>query len=103
MFKDPNGRFLILNAFLNDLFVTLVKVFGEIDKFNGSTLIVAGDINTVNGKLDYQGNKDQHSNINSSEMLSVIIDDLGLCDIWRNFHPNLRQYTRHQKTGVGVW
>ena len=56
MFKDPNGRFLILNAFLNDLFVTLVNVyapnnddpdfflelFGEIDKYNGSKFIVAG-------------------------------------------------------------
>ena len=21
-----------------------------------------------------------------------------LCDIWRDFHPNLKQYTRHQKS-----
>ena len=29
-------------------------------------------------------------------MMNTLIDKFNLCDIWRNFHPNLRQYTRHQ-------
>ena len=39
------------------------------------------------GPLDYQGGRQHHSNIKSSDM----------CDIWRNFHLTLRQYTRHQR------
>lgn len=110
-FYDPEGRFLILNALLNDVAVTLVniyapnnddpdfflEVFAEIDKFEISSLIIAGDFNAVIGPLDYQGTRQQHRNSNASDMLSVIIDEYDLVDVWRNFHPNLRQYTRHQK------
>ena len=109
--EDPNGRYLILSALLNDISMTLVNlygpnqddpdfllgVFGEIDKLNSSSLIVGGDFNTVISTLDYQRSKQHHSNIKSSEMLSVLMDEFGLCDIWRYFHPTLRKYTRHQK------
>ena len=112
--KDPNGRYLILSALLNDNSMTLVNlygpnqddpdfllgVFGEIDKLNSSSIIVGGDFNTVISPLDYQGSKQHHSNIKSSEMLSVLMDEFGLCDIWRYFHPTLRQYTRHQKNPI---
>ena len=30
-------------------------------------------------------------------MLTTLIEEFNLCDIWRNFHPNLKQFTRHQK------
>ena len=26
------------------------------------------------------------------------MDEFNLCDIWQNFHPNLKQYTRHQRS-----
>ena len=48
------------------------------------------------GPLDYQGTKNKHSNVKSSEMMNTLIDEFNHCDIWRNFHPNLRRYTRHQ-------
>ena len=111
-FYDPNGRFLILNVLLNYVSVTLVniyapnnddpdfllEVFAEIYKFDNSSLIVGGDFNAVMGPLDYQGTKQRHSNSKVSDMLSVIIDEYNLVDVWRNFHPTLRQYTRHQKS-----
>ena len=111
LFYDPNGRFLILNLILNDMLVTLVniyapnnddpdfllEVFAEIDKFDNSALIIGGDFNAVIGPLDYQGTRQRHSNIRVSNMLSVIIEEYNLVDVWRHFHPTSRQYTRHQK------
>ena len=112
VFSDPEGRFLILKAVLNDLHITLVNiyspnidnpdfllnVFAEIDKLDSPILIVGGDYNCVVGPLDYQGTQPQHSNRKNSEMLSVIMEEYELVDVWRHFHPNLRQYTRHQKS-----
>lgn len=112
VFCDPNGRFLILNGKLNDVPVTLVniyapnkddpdfllEVFAEIDKFDNSSLIIGGDFNSVIGPLDYKGTRQTHCNSKTSEMLSIIIDEYDLVDVWRHYHPTLRQYTRHQKT-----
>ena len=47
--------------------------------------------------VDYNDSKDKHSNVKSSEMISMLMDDYNLCDIWGDFHPNLKKYTRHQK------
>ena len=105
IFKDPNGRFLIISATLNELPVTLVNVYGpnnddpdfllevfaEIDQFDNEFLIVGGDFNTVIDHLDYQGSRQHHSNIKTSEMLSVIMEEYGLCDVWRSFHPGLKK------------
>ena len=110
-FKDPNGRFIILNATVNDLPLTFVNVYGpnnddpdfflelfaEIDKFD-SFLIVGGDFNAVTDDLDYQGSRQHHSNVKSKEMLCLLIEEYGLCDVWRSFHPGLKKYTRHQKS-----
>ena len=110
LYVDPNGRFLIILILINDLPLVIVNVyapnnddpdffldvFAKVNQFNHASLIVGGDFNAVLGSLDYQGSKDKHSNIKTSEMISVLMDEFNLCDIWRVFHPNLRQYTRHQ-------
>lgn len=111
VFKDPNGRFLILDVMLNKLPLTLInvyapnyddpnfllEVFAEADKIVNPFLIVAGDFNSVLGPLDYQGSREQHSNSKAKETLGIVMDEYSLCDIWRVFHPNLKKYTRHQK------
>ena len=74
----------------------LLHVFAEIYKLDSPILMMGGDFNSVIGPLDYQGTKPQQSSKKTSEMLSVM-DEYGLIDVWRHFHPNLRQYTRHQK------
>ena len=110
-FSDPEGRFIVIKAIVNDLNMTLVniyspnndepdfllKVFAEVDKLNSPILIIGGDFNLVIGPLDYKGTNLQHSNKKSSEMLHDLMEETGLVDVWRHFHPNLRQYTRHQK------
>ena len=112
IFKDPNGRFLVLDVLLNKLPLTLInvyapnnddpnfllEVFAEADKIDNPFLIVGGDFNSVIGPLDYQGSREHHSNSKARETLSVIMDEYGLCDVWRVFHPNLKKYTRHQKS-----
>ncbi len=110
-YADPDGRFLIVSVTINNLPVVLVNVYGpnnddpdfflnvfaKIDQFNQSSLIVGGDFNAVLGPLDYQVTKSHHSNIKACDMISNLMDEFNLCDIWRSLHPNLRQYTRHQQ------
>ena len=112
IFKDPNGRFLIISVTIDNLPNILVNVYGpnnddpnfflnsfaEIDKFDDSNLIVGGDFNAVLGPLDYRGSQSHHSNKKSKDMINILIDEFNLIDIWRHFNPNLKQYTRHQKS-----
>ena len=108
---DPNGRYLIISASINEVPLVLVnlygpnnddpnfflEVFNKVDQFKYASIICAGDFNAVLGHLDYQGGRDTHSNVKSSEMLTTLMEEFNLCDIWRTFNPNLKQYTRHQK------
>ena len=73
-----------------------LDVFAHLDQFDGSSLIVAGDLNLALSDLDYRGSRNCHSNINSSDMVNILIEEFNLIDVWRHYHPNLRQYTRHQ-------
>ena len=103
--------FLILSVSINGLSLLLVNlyapnsddpdffldVFAKVDQFTFSSLIIGGDFNAVLGPLDYQGGRQSHSNVKARDMINVLIDEFNLLDIWRHFHPNLRQYTRHQR------
>jgi len=111
LYSDPNGRFLILSVTINGLSLLLVNlyapnsddpdffldVFAKVDQFTFSSLIIGGDFNAVLGPLDYQGGRQAHSNVKAHDMINVLIDEFNLHDIWRYFHPNLKQYTRHQR------
>lgn len=111
LYNDPNGRYLLLSASINDVPLILMnlygpnnddpdfflEVFSKLDNFEYSSILCAGDFNVVLGPLDYQGTKERHSNVNASNMLLALIEEFNLCDIWRNFHQNVKQYSRHQK------
>ena len=73
------------------------EVFAKLDNLDSSRLIVAGDLNVALAPLDYQGSCPAHSNKNASEALVSLMDEFNLIDVWRNEHPMLRAYTRHQK------
>ena len=72
-------------------------VFAKLDNPDSSRLIIAGDVNVALGPLDYQGSRPAYSNKNASEALVFLMDEFNLTDVWRNEHPMLRAYTRHQK------
>ena len=109
--KDPAGRYIILNIVIDGFNLVLVNiyapnkddpdfffdVFARLDNINQSHLLVAGDMNVALDHLDYKGTRPTHSNINSRNALNSLIDEFNLMDVWRNEHPNLRVYTRHQK------
>ena len=111
-FADPDGRYLIMSTVINGLSLNLVniyapnnndpdfflEVFAKVEQFEYAPLICAGDFNAVLGSLDYQGSRQTHTNIKSRDMILTLMEEYNLCDIWRNFHPNLKRYTRHQKT-----
>ena len=112
--KDPEGRYVILDALFNGLHLILVNVyapnnddpdffldlFAVLDNMDLSRLIVAGDCNFALGPLDYSGSLPHHSNVNSRNIFEAIMDEFNLVDIWRSEHPNIRKYTRHQKHPV---
>ena len=108
---DTNGRYLIISASVNDVPLILVnlygpnnddpnfflEVFSKVEQFNYTSILCAGDFNAVLGPLDYQGGRDTHSNIRASDMLKTLIEEFNLCDIWRNFHPNLKAIYKTSK------
>ena len=77
--------------------ISFLMFFDRLDNINQSRLLVAGDMNVALDHLDYKGSCPTHSNINSRNGLNSLIDESNLMDVWRNEHPNLRVYTRHQK------
>ena len=111
VYSDPDGRVLIISASIDDVPLILVNVYGpnhdnpdfflevfsKVDKLKYASIICAGDFNIVMGRLDYRGGRDTHTNIKASNMLSTLVEEFNLCDVWRSYHPNLKQYTRHQK------
>ena len=105
---------MIISASINEVAVIFVnlygpnnddpnfflEVFSKVDQFDYTSILCAGDFNAVLGPLDYEGVRDTHTNVKSSEMIITLMEEFNLCDIWRNFHPNLTQYTRHQKKNL---
>ena len=111
MYNDPNGRYLIISASINNIPLILLNIYGpnnddpeffidifsKLGSFEFSSIICAGDFNVVLGPLDYQGTQERHSNVKASNMLLALIEEYNLCDIWRHFHEKSKQYTRHQR------
>ena len=101
LFSDPNGRFIIISVTINGLPLLLVNIYGpnnddpnffldifsKVDQFSYTSLIVGGDFNAVLGPLDYQGSKNKHSNVKSSQMISTLMDEFNLVTFGETFIP----------------
>ena len=50
-----------------------LEVFAKVEQFDYASLICAGDFNAVLGPLDYQGSRQTHANIKSSDMILTLM------------------------------
>ena len=104
-----NDRLQALDILINDKEITIVNIYGpnnddtalfnkleEYMKENQEkTFIIGGDFNTVlNENLDKRNGR-TNTHILCRNKIKHITETFDLIDIWRDMHPNLRQYTWH--------
>lgn len=104
-----DGRLQALDIQINNKEITLINIYGPNDDDMAvfkkleeyiidnqeKTVIVGGDFNTVlNEKLDKRNGRVNTHKLCRNQ-IRHIIDTFNLIDIWRDTHPNLRQYTWH--------
>lgn len=104
--KDKEGRFILVRCKLDNKEVTLSnvyappgsdmvfyrKVFDLIATETSGTLICGGDFNTIlNSKLDSTNQNRKISLV--AKKINMILQDLGLLDVWRDIHMTDKKYT----------
>ncbi len=104
--KDKEGRFIMVKGKLDDKDVTLLnvyappssnktfykRIFDLIAFQSAGVLICAGDLNIIlNPKLDTANPKRKITP--TERWIKRRIQDLGLIDVWRDFHHQERQFT----------
>lgn len=107
--KDEDGRVLLLDVTMGNQKFTLCNIYAPnsddprffekvttmIDSLENSNVIWSGDFNLVlNLDVDKWGGRCQtHSN--ARETVLAYIDHAELSDVWREQHPNTKQFTWH--------
>lgn len=115
--RDPEGRFLVLQATLGDWPVTLVNVYAptadhpdsqvtfldDLEKLlqdiDSTNLMIGGDFNCcLDVSLDRFSRLDgpdvyAPTSSRASARLKSLMDELSLSDVWRLLHPGVRQFT----------
>ncbi len=105
---DPEGRFLIIKLSIFDKKLCIVSIYGpNVDDpsfFHGfftalsehldCALVIGGDLNFgLNKEMDRLSTAGTQRNWESTNIVKQYMSDYGLCDAWRSFHPNRREYT----------
>ena len=108
---DKNGRYVIVKGRCNKVVFTLVNVyippesdlkflshlFDKILSMSEGILVCAGDWNTVlNHSLDTTSNRLHKLNI--SKNMRNLIKDNGLFEVWRDFNPDVKDFTHYSST-----
>ena len=110
--KDPEGRYLILEVTIQNNRLLLVNVYGpndddpiffrnlftQIQHFQNSAVITAGDFNVVQNYLKDTINMKGQNNKNAQEVVNGMKLDLDLCDPWRLRNPESKLCTWHSKS-----
>ena len=73
-----------------------LKVFEHMEQFVGYRILV-GDFNTVLDPEIDRNDIQSKNNIKAAEVLNIYIQETYLCDIWRDRHEEIRQYTYRAK------
>ena len=114
---DSHGRLLLLSCQVNDLKLVLVnlyaptadksadqKSFGELvnlklEGYTGQNIIIGGDLNTRFDDIDTTRTHDLDKSYNG--LITKLMHNLNIVDIWRLRHPDTKRYTRREKTRFG--
>ena len=108
---DPGGRFIILQGSLFGQNLILVNVYGpnkdEPQFYNNifptlaslrGDIIIGGDFNcALNPDFDRNGNQVSSHN-QSRKIILNFMEELGLCDVWRERNPDKREFSCYSTT-----
>lgn len=104
---DENGNYLFVLVQIKEVDYLLVNIYGPnrdnpefyrginftIVNFGCQNVIVAGDWNLVlDPSKDYENYKNIN-NVKAQEMVLQMMDNIDLCDIWRELNPDCRRFT----------
>lgn len=108
---DPGGRFIILQGNLFGQYLNLVNVYGPnkddpqfynnifltLSSLRGE-IFMGGDFNcALNPKIDRNSNQNPSHN-QSRKVILNFMDELGLCDAWRELNPEKREFSCYSAT-----
>ena len=106
-YKGDNGNYLMVLIKVKGREIMLVNVYGPnrdnpnfynnlsdvIRKFNTADIIIGGDYNLVlDPSRDYDNYK-HVNNPNAQQAVENMINELNMCDIWRELNPDCRRFT----------
>ena len=107
---DSNGRYIALNASVNDIDLTLVSMYGpnkddpdfydkffeNLNSFAKGEIIICGDLNLIfDNTMDKKGGP-PHANVRCRETGMDNMTQLVLKDVFRNKNPKFKKFTRIQ-------
>ena len=114
---DADGRYVILDAEINGLRLTLCNVYGPNDDNTdfyvkviqhvvaqpNDNRIIGGDFNLIlNSEIDKKSNATT-TNKKSQILINNWMEETELTDIWRFQHPDSRKYTWYRKNPQPVF
>ena len=114
---DADGRYVILDAEMNGLRLTLCNVYGpnddntdfyveviqHVEAQPNHNRIIGGDFNLIlNSEIDRKSNATT-TNKKSQILINNWMEETELTDIWRFQHPDSRKYTWYRKNPQPVF
>lgn len=106
-FSHEGGRWVVLDANMEGQRITLANIYAPnitspdffhevcevIRKIGNGNIIIGGDFNLVGDTLLDKSSQSRTISNKGSLAIDILLDELGLVDIWRVLHPQEREYT----------